>query len=455
MRLIFTRLQKILVVTSLAFAVTLPVFGYLLIETSGLSVEVTLDAKMYDVNGNPLNLVTLKPGTAKILLYAADPTGNVHGEVVRQGKSIRLGGYFYGLGDMTKAEAIEWLGQNVDIYSLGMCGATFKPDDILAIKTLNPLTRFYYMSFATTLFENTSTASPMAPGTWGDSHYPFVHFNETMHGWTVKANDGSEANGVRREDSTSNAHLMDLGSKAWADYFAWIYTNRAREFHADGIATDEVMWRGYWDTDPEDLRDYDSVAEITATCYDWIARVHDQIGVEFTTQAYWDAAQAYQDGVWGEIAFRGGGQYGDQVDDRFRQVWYESMDWEGIVRNLANHSARDRSYIWAAWYERGNAEALEYSLATYLMAKANGVTSTVFHPHPVFDGGYPANLAGYAVQIVRDEVANNPAYYGVELGDALGDMVLLNANGGLVWQRSFENGVVLVNPFHAHLPGFE
>jgi hypothetical protein len=285
-----------------------------------------------------------------------------------------------------------------------------------------------------------------------------MKFNETMNSWTLKLKNGTEALGIRREQNNDSAHLMDLGQMAWADYFGWIYGDRATAYHADGIACDEVMWRGYWDTKINELANYSSLEEIIDTCYAWIERVDQRLGEqgqEFITQAFWDQAQLYQDGVWGETAFMSSReQYGDRVDDRNKTVWYEAMNWTDIVADLYNQGIRNRSYIWAAFYDRYNSESLEYAIATYLMAKPNQCLSLGFHPQPVYDGGYPANLAGYSIKTIEEELISNSKYFDLELGDAKGLMELKFSNGNPYYQREFANGIVIVNPFHAQLAGF-
>jgi hypothetical protein len=282
-----------------------------------------------------------------------------------------------------------------------------------------------------------------------------MKFNDTMHEWTLKYKNGTEAFGVRRTPSHLDVHLMDLGRSEWVDYFAWIYTQKVQEFHANGVAIDEVMWRGYWDMDIEEMRDYCTKDQIITTCYSWLERLNQQTNIEIITQAFWNSAQRYQNGTWGEIAFRCGGQYGNRVDDRMVEVWYEKNDWVGIVEDLRWHGETNRSYIWAAWYERGDAEALEYAIATYLMGKPNDNTNLVFHPQPIFDGGYgDNNMAGYAISTVQEELIAHADLFDLELGDALGEMKFIRNTAGSYYQREFTNGIVLVNPFHAHIPGF-
>jgi hypothetical protein len=417
---------------------------------------------MYTVDGEPVTYIDLKPASAKVLLYSPNPIGTAHGENIRPGKSIRLGGYFY-VPDENMSTIVDWIGNNLDVFSLGF-GGTIHPDNITSIRGLNPGVRFYYMAFATTLFENPSGST--GP-TWGNSHYPRMQLNTTMRDWVLKLENGSDALGVRSESYNDDAHLMDLGDMDWADYFAWIYQNRCIEYHADGVAIDEVMWKGYWNVDTLDddrgndynnnelLADYKTIPEITATCYQWLERIQSKMSVEIITQAFWDSAQDYQDGIWGEASFRAAGQYGDKVDDINSSIFYEGMTWHEIIENMKYHGEQNRSYIWAAWYNETDPTSLEYAIGSYLMGKSNNRTCLVFHPQDISGGTYPTSLVGYSVKNVMNQLERHKNLYDLEMGDALGDMREVYGIGGKAWRRDFENGIVFVNPHHSFIPGFE
>lgn len=434
----------------LLFVLLTPLFAIIIRENSKAYVRINLDTTMYTVNGEPVNVIDIKAKTAKIVLYDPKPEGFSHNESIRLNKTVRLGAYLYDTPeDISPKDCREYIASNLDVYALGgYLEGYFWPEDFQAMRNINNDTRIYIMTFATTLGEHDNW-------TVDGSLEPYTHWNSTMDGWTLKTNDGTEALGVRRGSHDSLAHLMDLGSMEWADYYAMIYDNRVEAYHADGVAIDEVMWEGYWGTDINNLRDYDSIAEIEETCYEWLERVQQKSDIEIITQAFWDEAQQYQDGIWGEIAFRSGGAYGNRVDDRSTDVFYKDMDWKGIVDNLVKHGESNDSYIWAAWYKQNDMEALEYSIATYLMGKINDCRSVGFHPQPIIGWGYPYSLCGYDVRNVMSEVEKHPEYYDLELGDALGPMELVNGDGGQVWKREFTNGIVYVNPFHAYVPGFD
>lgn len=374
------------------------------------------------------------------------------GNYIRPNKNIRLGGYFYGCwkgmgGDMSR-EQISWAGNHLDILS---AVSTVSKESLLAMRKINPNMHFYIMTFATTLYEN------MAKG----SGWP-VFDHKNMNGWVVRLKNGEEAIGIRRTSINSGVHIMDLSSLEWANYFRSYYSRLVKERQANGIAIDEIMWNGYWGIRIPEMAKYNSAAEIRETCHEWLKTVtlsHEfevihqafwnnseelikdawsPLGDEFT-EASWGDAQRYTDGIWGEHAF-----HAEDNDNYFRAVYYRKMNWEQILRNLEDVSRRAKTYIWAAWYDRGNREQLEYCLSTYLIAK--GGNSAVFQPQPRYGGGYPSNLGGYDIQTVREEYETNRSLFDLELGEPIEDAIKIDNNGKYYWRRKFKEGLVVCNP---------
>lgn len=450
-------MKKRIPVASLICLIAIPLFLGILYRYSQTFVTIQLEQTMYDVNGNPVTTLTLREKTAKILFYEPPTTGHGGLEDIRPGKSIRLGAYFYGgTSDTTSDEATDFIGNNMDVVAMGgWIGWYINLSHIETMRSMNSRLKLYGMTFATTYWEDPRNNITETGGILTYNYSWGIAWNSTMHEWTLKNKTGQEIYGVRHGPNSPYDHIMDMGSEAWAEYYAWFFDQRCEDFNLDGMAADEVMWRGYWGTDEADLHDYSNVEQITQTCYLWLQRVDSRMQHELITQAYWSEAQQYQQGVWGEIAFRCGGQYGGRVDDRKQVVFYESMDWEEIVENMVEIAGNNKSYIWAAWYKQNNTEDLEYALGTYMMGKPNNNTYLAFHPQPVYNGGYPANLAGYDIRTVINEVNKYPEYFDMELGDALGPMYKINGNGGPAWRRDFERGIVFVNPYHAHIPGFD
>ena len=200
------RITRGTVALSLCFLFIFPILINNVQSNVNASVLIALPTPMYLLNGTMVTSIDLNSESAQILTYTPYPSAPSQGELIRSGDSVRLGAYFYGLDNVSLNTAITWIGNNLDVYSLGMCGDTFSPDNISAIHDINLLVKFYYMAFATTLFED-PTNNMSVNGQWGDTHYPQMQFNDTMESWTVKLKNGSEALGVRRDSQTSTGSL--------------------------------------------------------------------------------------------------------------------------------------------------------------------------------------------------------------------------------------------------------
>ncbi len=401
---------------------------------------IILPQPMLDVLGNEVESIQLESGTAAILRYKEPAVGNSvlnlnvnappQGQI-RAGKSVRLGGYFYGgwtNGNYMSSDQLEWISNNLDILSLNPNyvipgsnlngGAT--PDDIARLKLRNPQFKFYCMLFATTLRE------PQFDPT-------------TMSGWVVRDKNGKEAIGVRRGYDNDLNHLMDLGNEDYAAYFRDFIISHTNQYHADGVVTDEVMWEGYWGLDIKDMRDYSSVEQITQTCYDWLERIKTNNPKEVIHQAFWSQAQQYTNGIWGEVSF-----YSWFRDNAAYPVFYEKINYSEIVDAIRSYGHRGETYIWAAWYDQNDPAELEYAVATYLLGKSGDYV--VFQPQPIYNGGYGNNLAGYDIGTSIREYETNKNILDVELGDPIGDYYYEKHNFKNIWVRKFTNGIVYCNP---------
>jgi hypothetical protein len=143
--------------------------------------------------------------------------------------------------------------------------------------------------------------------------------------------------------------------------------------------------------------------------------------------------------VWGEASFHSWFRDGHDY-----QIFYETMDYNEIVKTISSYGLKGETYIWAAYYDINNPEQLEYSIATYLLGK-NG-DHVVFQPQPVYDGGYPNNLAGYDISTCIKEYERNNTVFDIELGSPLGEFYTEKVNGVKIWVRKFTKGIVYCNP---------
>jgi hypothetical protein len=344
---------------------------------------------------------------------------------------VRLGGYFFGGFDdnhLLSKEQMEWVAKNLDVLSLNPnyvstqqgLGGGIKPEGVAWLKQQNPKLRFYCMLFATTLRE-----PQFDPATMSD--------------WVVRAKGDYEAYGVRREVEGDTDHLMDLGNADYAKYFRKFMIEHADEYHADGVAIDEIMWNGYWGLDVKDMKDYSSVDQIRQTCYNWLETIKTNNSKEVIHQAFWPEAQEFTNGVWGEAAF-----YSSWRDGNKYEVFYEDMDYGEIIKTVSEFGKKDETYIWASYYWRDEALHLEYAVATYLLGKAG--EHVVFQPQPIYDGGYPTNLGGYDIGTVISEYEERKNILDVELGNPVGDFYTEKIHGRKIWIRQYEYGIVYVNP---------
>jgi len=403
-----------------------------LFETES-SADIQLSKPMLNIKGDTILLLNLPPATAAILRYPNKiiSTSVVTPHVPRALKSIRLGGYYFGGwedGLALSTRQLKWIAEHFDVLSLNVHfigpdnkkNIEISPNDIVALKDQNQHLKFYCMLFATTLREP-------------------IFDPKSMSDWVIRNKDGKEALGIRRGYDGDPNHMMDLGNKEYAEFFRNFIIEHATQYHADGVAIDEVMWKGYWGVDIKDMMNYTSVEEIRKTCYEWLERIKTNNPKEVIHQAFWPEAQQHTDGIWGEASFRSSFRYPFEYE-----IFYEDMNYSEIIRSLTDLGAEDETYIWAAYYEHDKPEELEYAIATYLLGKKGN--HVVFQPHPVKDGGYPNNLSGYSIQTCIEEYENNKQYFDIELGEPVGDFYTQKINGRKIWIRYYTNGAVFSNP---------
>ena len=389
----------------------------------------TLPETMITIDGNTVDQIFLSPGESAILTYKnkrPDSDLIVHSEI-RKKKTIRLGGYFYGGfedGRHISERQLDWVSENFDILSLNLYedptndDKRIYPDEVEMLKERNPKFRFYNMVFGTTMIEP-------------------IFDPETMSEWTLKHTNGQEAIGLRRESGSSASHVMNMNNEEFGDFFRNYITNHAQEYHADGVFIDEIMWQGYWGISTANLRDYDSAEDYNDASLNFLKRIGENRSIEILHQAFWDEAQQYSDGVWGEHSF----EYNFTRNENY--IFYRRMTYDEIIQKSLEISSRNETYIWAAWYRMDNSKDFEHVVATYLLGK--GSNSVVFQPHPIFGNGYgsPGNLAGYDIKTFENEYNKYKQYLDVELGNPVGDPEK-NLDG--IWVRIFENGMVFSHP---------
>jgi hypothetical protein len=401
------------------------------------SSTIPLPENMLDSEGNTVHSVYVARGSAAILrkipkaVLSHPPTVDLNVGQLRPAKSIRLGGYFFGGWDngklMTQTQ-LSWISQHLDVLSLNNYyvvpennyngGVT--PENVAWLKKQNPNFKYYSMVFATTLRE------------------PYFDKN-TMSTWVIRDKNGKEVLGLRRGHDLDLNHTMDLSNKDYANFFRNFIMEHSNKYHADGVAIDEIMWRGYWDIKLSDMVNFSSVNQITSACYSWLEIIKRDNPKEIIHQAFWPDAQQHSDGVWGESSFH----HWFRDDHRYK-VFYETMSYQEIIDNMMHIGERGETYIWAAYYNGNNRDELKYTLGTYLLGKKGDYL--VYQPQPIYDGGYPQNLGGYDIRTCVSEYENNKDLFDIELGKPEGDYYIEMINDKPIYIRKFSNGIVYVNP---------
>lgn len=339
---------------------------------------------------------------------------------IRGGCTVRLGGYFYacwqGANGAATVEQLAWMGSHLDVV---IADQSLSPGAVRRLRSLNAGLRYYLMTFGTTLAEP-------------------VYDPATMSSWVVRTLDGNEAIGVRHVSHDSKFHLMSHSSQAWADFYRRHYGQAVAELGADGVAIDEIMWKGYWNVKSDSIQGIRNTDDVTQACYQWLSRIGSDRKFEIIHQAYWDSAQVLSDGIWGEMAFQ------SHFSDQWRVIWYRAGTWKDVVENLDRISSLNRTYVWAAWYDRDSIGQFKYCLATFLMG-LNG-RYAVFQPQPRYGKGYPSNLAGYDLATLMKEYEKYQTLIDVDLGTVAGKAKEVATEEASYWFRPFTKGFVLCNP---------
>ena len=350
-------------------------------------------------------------------------------EPIRPGKSIRLGGYFYGMSEeeWPWAERREWIGRHFDLYS----AMPQSREDFFALRPANPALCLLLMFCPVIL--SVGPGGGLSVGGLDP---------ERMAGWRLLTKEGAEAPNTLwgTKDLGRLTSFMDIGNKEWAEFFRRRANLLCRLYGADGYCIDGVPWNGVYYLQPQvELRDYSSGAQVNAAIYRFLDAVrapHPFLVLDDVTSP---EQQAHLDGVWGEdwLAYDASLPFGDDRTAR----------WEQAVENVERYSAQRKPYIAAGWYHYGRDNELDYLLATYLLAKRSN--SVVFQPQPMGSGlvGPPKHaydLGGYHIGLARQEIEAHRALLDVELGAPLAGRER-RPGAEAVWQRRFRQGLVLVN----------
>jgi len=358
-------------------------------------------------------------------------------EPIRPGKSIRLGGFLYGYDaiplpgeEWPWPDARDWMARNLDLVSMGV----WPPEDTAVMRAINPA--MCLLLVAVPLILTVGGGEGFATGGYEPGR---------MAAWRLMTKGGEESpNALWGEKELGReTHYMDIGNKDWTEFFRQQWNERCRQYGADGYCIDGVPWNGVYYLEPGvELRDYADAEQVNATIYRFLDAIRTPREFLVVDDVPQPERQAHLDGVWGEdwLAYDSSLPWGEDRTAR----------WELAVDYVARYSAERKPYIAAGWYHHGNENELEYLLATYLMAKESN--SVVFQPQPMGTGVGPPqwsyDIGGYHLGLFKSEVEEYRHLFEVELGKPLAGRerrAESHAEGGTVWQRRFQKGVVLVN----------
>jgi hypothetical protein len=278
-----------------------------------------------------------------------------------------------------------------------------------------------------------------------------------MLAWTLR-----DAKGAEVPHPEKGAHWMDFGNMEWADHWREQARERLARTGAFGVVATELPLGNA--SVGNSLQKYPSNVERGEAMLQWLRRVrgtymmvpsalgmdgvveHSILPVEEKFRElelsgrYWDYFQPLMDGAWAE--------------GWIQPYWAEV----GLPRSLreihvaaANRAAKNGQVFIASAAYRNDAE-LETLLAHYLLASYRQ-GSMVFQPMPILPSLPPE--AGLSLAVLRKQVKEKAALLQVPLGAAQEEKVRVRTEGGVVYRRRYQLGVVYVNPadnYTARLP---
>lgn len=363
---------------------------------------------------------------------------------------VRLGGVFtLGLGSSkdplepsaqngTKlsTENTRWIAENCDVVALSPNCLT--PDIYPYIKKKNPLFSPLLYLYTTSLSEN-----PDAEGNVG--------------GWTrqMQAYVLTDQNGNEIPYPTPGGHWMDFSSVEWAHLWRQRALQLVAQYGADGVLAAELPINNtFLPQPPGKYPNFASRAEATlhwlqaARAKGRLFMVPEALGFDSPAghptlppplhadapalkNRLWDDYYPYIDGAWVE----------DWVESYWTGQPLTAVEWERQQEAAERYSLNGLFFVVAAAYH--NTTELEYALASFLLIE-HRQGRLAFQPMPLYKG--QRNDIGFSLRVMQQEVARYSNYFNVPLGLPLQERHLVPASGGRLWKRTFQNGMVYVNP---------
>ncbi|HZT41994.1 MAG TPA: putative glycoside hydrolase [Chthonomonadaceae bacterium] len=353
---------------------------------------------------------------------------------------VRLGGvYTEGLGDSPgarlSADNQRWILQSCDVIALDSNRIT--PTTFPAMVKAYPLFTPLLYVYASSVYEQ-----PDHKGNVGG-------WKPEMSAWTLRDEQNKE---IPYPDA--GGHWMDFGNTQWAAFWRDRVLDLTRRDGAFGVVAAELPPGNTFVGDH--LANYKDFNDRAAATGRWLQAAHapgkfllipSAIGFDspagHATLAtppsaeepelrgtLWDDYYSWIDGAWAE----------GWIHPYWSDTPLPPTYWE-IEEEAADRAARNGQVFIAAAAYRNDAE-LEYDLASYLLI-THHQGRLVFQPMPLLPAQPPD--AGFSLAVLRREVAAKSGYFNAPLGVALQERHIVQVTDGVVWRRTFQNGVVYVN----------
>ena len=367
---------------------------------------------------------------------------------VRPAYAVRLGGVFT-LGLSNGSSPLEesaklgtavseknriWLGENCDLAALD--SVTLVNGFYTPIVRAHPLFTPLLLVSAAKIFEQ-------------------PNHSESVGGWNSKLIEA-----MLKPDSGKNilqpgpkAHWMDCRSIEWASHWHGQIFNKMRLAAAQGVvATDLPVNPQFpiWTNKPDPFS-----ARLRAAT-EFLQRVHaptDYIlcaeAAGFNTLAGHSTLPPAASTELSELSGRVWDDLAPYIDGALARGWVYPIGaskplpekfWEIELEAADRYARQDQVFIAQSAYH--NDAELEFVVASYLLV-AHRQGRFVLQPMPIVHG--QRSDAGLSLQVLQKEVAAKSRLFNVKLSYPVQERHLVAAEGGMVWRRAFERGVVYVN----------
>jgi hypothetical protein len=339
------------------------------------------------------------------------------------------------LGKPLSDENARWIAENCDVIALNAVNIT--PKTFPTMTAPWPLFTPLLYTYASTLYEQ-----PAHRGNVGG-------WNAQMASLTLRDEQDKE---VPHPDA--GGHWMDFGSEEWATHWRDRVIDQVQRYGALGAVAAELPINNTFVQGK--LKKYSTLADRAEATGAWLraAQPHGRylmipsaLGFDVLAShgtlpppieaeepelrgRLWDDYRTITDGAW--------------VEGWVRPYWangpVDEEEWERQLEAADRASRIGQVFIAAAAYH--DSAELEYALDSYfLVLHTQG--RVVFQPMPLTDG--QRNDAGYSLAVLQREIQARPRYFNVVLGYPLQERHTAPAEGGNVWRRAFQFGIVYVN----------